>query len=237
MIRVCAIISMMVVLITTPTFIVFADPSIEVSPLTYDFGNVEVGTSHIKSIKVTNVGGHHLMISSITFQSGSSLDFSIINAPELPLFIPPVNGMPNFIEIEIAFQPSAVGSSSTMLDIVSNDPISPTVTVNFAGTGVPSEPPVSVADILAFFDSSVADGTLYGDGMGKSADGRRDALRNMIKAAGGLIDDSFIEKACQQLMDAYNHCDGISIPPDFVVGPVAPELASMILNLIMSLGS
>jgi hypothetical protein len=98
------------------------------------------------------------------------------------------------------------------------------------------EPPVSVADILAFFDESVANGTLYGYGPGKSADGRLNALRNQIEAAGDLIDDGALEDACQQLLNAYERCDGLLRPPEFVAGPAAATLAGMILDLMGELG-
>jgi hypothetical protein len=95
---------------------------------------------------------------------------------------------------------------------------------------------VSVADILSFFDASVADGTLYGAGPGKSAKGRLNALRNMIEAAGDLLDTGLSEEACKKLMNAHKHCDGEPRPPDFITGPAASTLASMILDLIESLG-
>ncbi len=92
------------------------------------------------------------------------------------------------------------------------------VEVLLGGVGTQAEPPPSttIADILDFFDASVADGTLVGNGPGKSANGRKNALRNMIEAAGDLIDDYYVEEACQQLLDAY--------------------LAQMILDLMASLG-
>jgi hypothetical protein len=95
---------------------------------------------------------------------------------------------------------------------------------------------LSIADILAFFDESVDDGTLYGDGPGRSAEGRKKALRNIIEAAGDLIADGYPETACRQLLDAYERCDGLFPPPDFVEGDAAETLAGMILDLIGKLG-
>ena len=93
-----------------------------------------------------------------------------------------------------------------------------------------------IADILDFFDESVADGNLVGDGPGNSAENRLNALRNMIEAEGNLIDAELIEDACWQLQDAYNRTDGESPPPDFVTGDAAAELAGMIEELMESLG-
>jgi hypothetical protein len=53
--------------------------------------------------------------------------------------------------------------------------------------------------ILEFFDDSVADGSLTGSGPGKSANGRLNALRNMLEMAAEFIFVGDIEDACGQL--------------------------------------
>ena len=92
---------------------------------------------------------------------------------------------------------------------------------------IQATPEEQLAEIVEFFDASIADGTLEGNGHGKSADNRRNALGNMIKSAGDLIVGGFIEEACQQLLDAYERADGLPRPPDFA-GEASPELAEMI---------
>jgi hypothetical protein len=209
-------------------------PDIDVNPLVYDFGDVEVGTSEIMIVTIANVGAGDLEVNSISFGSGSSDDFSITAAPSIPVLLDP--GLS--IDVEINFAPDAIGPSTAVLVINSNDPYQGVVEVELSGEGITVEPPpsVTVEEILAFFDASVADGILSGDGPGKSADGRRKALRNMIEAAGDLIDDGYIVEACQQLMDACNRCDDLPRPPDFVDGPARAELAEKIMELIASLG-
>jgi len=212
-----------------PTYISYADPNIVVSPSSNNFGKVEIGTTSTAVITISNMDGHTLIIYSILFQGGSSSDFSLSSAPILPIIISPGT---SFI-VDIEFSPTSEGFTSAILEINSNDPESPTVTVPLNGEGVTQEtPPVSIADILAFFDASIADGTLVGEGPGYSATGRLHALRNMIEAAGELIEDGLIEEAYQQLIDAYYRCDGLFPPPDFVSGPAASTLAGMILDLI-----
>jgi hypothetical protein len=83
--------------------------------------------------------------------------------------------------------------------------------------------------ILSFFDTSVDNGSLVGEGPGRSADERLMALRNMIKEAGILVTAGNIEEACLQLSAAYKKTD--TIFPDFVNGPAASELAKMIGDL------
>ena len=90
--------------------------------------------------------------------------------------------------------------------------------------------------ILDFFDEAVAAKTLSGNGPGRSAEGRLDALRNMLLAAADLIEGGNIGDACQQLEDAYLRTDGHPRPPDFVTGPAAEGLAFMILDLMSDLG-
>jgi hypothetical protein len=206
-----------------------AQQYIEVLPLDHDFGDVQVGTSSTVMITISNMNGHDLEIYSVTL-SGSA-DFAITMAPD------PIVGSGASTAVEVTFTPFATGYVTAVLDIESNDMSAGMVSVSLAGMGVGLEqPPVSVADILAFFDASVADGTLYGDGPGNSADGRRGALRNQIEAAGDLIDDGELASACQQLMDAYGRCDGLPRPPEFVAGPAAATLAQMILDLMGEIG-
>jgi hypothetical protein len=93
----------------------------------------------------------------------------------------------------------------------------------------------TMQEILLFFDTMVANGTLKGDGPGKSADNRLKALRNMLQAAANLIAAGNMEAAYQQLYDAYRKADGDPHIPDFIAGTSEVELAQMILALENSL--
>jgi hypothetical protein len=89
---------------------------------------------------------------------------------------------------------------------------------------------------LEFFDKSVTDGILTGDGPGKSAPHRLNALRNILEMAGDLIAINDIEGACGQLKAASKKCDDEFPPPDFVQGDAAEDLYNMILELMTELG-
>ena len=91
-------------------------------------------------------------------------------------------------------------------------------------------------DILTFINEAVSEQTLWGTGPGKSAKGRLGALRNMVETADNLIEAELFEEGCQQLLDAYRRTDGEPVPPDFVSGSAAPELAGMIEDLMLDLG-
>jgi hypothetical protein len=96
--------------------------------------------------------------------------------------------------------------------------------------------PPNIEAVLKFFDASITDGTLEGYGPGKSANGRLNALRNMLEMAADLINIGDIEGACEQLRAALKKCDGVPKPPDFVTGPAASELYDMIIELMAELG-
>jgi beta propeller repeat protein len=210
----------------------FLTPDISVAPPLVEFGNVEKNKSTTAIVTITNEGDMNLTVSGISLVSGSSNAFSITQVPTTTTIAPGAQA-----DVTITFAPTALGSFSGTLQITSDDPDEGLVEVPLVGIGVYSEKPPEqqIQDILDFFDDSVDDGTLPGDGPGKSAENRRHALRNMIEAAGDLIGNGDIAGACQLLYDTYLKTDGDPQPPDFVKGSAAPELASEILTLMQTL--
>lgn len=203
---------------------------LQVFPREYDFGNVEVGVPETAVI-TTNVGLDPYEIESVVLSGSSYFSVEPLN---LPIILTPVVGYPlqATLHITVNFTPLGEGYHAAEL-LINGQPM-----VSLGGVGVKQEPAssVTVADILAFFDESVADNTPFGAGPGNSTDGRSNDLRNMIEAAGDLIEDGYIEEACRQLLDAYHRCDGEFPPPDFVAGPAAPTLGQMIFDLMAQLG-
>ena len=103
--------------------------------------------------------------------------------------------------------------------------------VALSGTGVSAQPPpTTIQDILNFFDTSVANGTLVGNGPGNSADGRLNAFRNMLIQTSYLISSGNYDAACGQLNAALKRCD------DFVQGDAQVDLKQMISQLMYDLG-
>jgi len=192
-----------------------------------------VGASATQIITVQNVGASSLTVTGISLAPGSG-GFAVTSVPSTPFTLAPSATA----YVSVAFTPTAVGSASGTLRVTCDDPDESQVEVALSGTGVSGETPPSeqLEGILTFFDESVADGSLAGSGPGNSAKGRLGALRNMLEAAGDLIDESRIDEAIQQLQSALLHVDGQPRPPDFVTGSAAAELASMIQQLIVSLG-
>lgn len=207
-----------------------ADPIIEVIPSSHDFGEVDVGSSATAALLVTNFNGHDLVIDAIGFRTGSSTDFTLLGIPVLPRIVNPMG----VLELEVTCAPSAEGDAAAVLEVASNDPARPVLTVEFSGTGMATTPP-TVEDVLAEFDEWVAEGTLVGSGPGGSAEGRLGALRNMIAQAGTYLDQGEVALAVAQLEAVQARCDGDSPPPDFVAGAAAAELHGMVEELIAAL--
>jgi len=206
------------------------EPNIVVSPLSHDFGDVELGTSSTLVVTISNVGNSDLTVSGIALET----DFAITSAPAPAIVVEPTETK----DVEITYTPSALGYNSAVLKITSDDPDEPIVEVQLSAVGIeiPLPPSEQIASILTFFDTSVDGGTLLGDGPGNLAEKRLNALRNMLEAAGDLIEDDFFEEACRQLADAYRRMDGQPQPPDFVKGEAVPELAGMLEELMTTLG-
>ena len=165
---------------------------------------------------------------------GSSAAFDILSTPALPSIVPP----DGTADVSVRFTPIANGVVSATLDITSNDLDEGFVQVALSGAGVPQTPPPSaqIADLLAFFDTAVGAGTLRGAGSGNSADGRLNALRNMIAGAADLIDRGMFAQACSQLLEAYRRTDGEPQPPEFVTGTARAEVAQRIDVIRAGLG-
>lgn len=116
------------------TFLVRAVPvaDIDVSPLTLDFGKVDLDTSSTATVTLSNEGSADLTIGGITLKAETSSDFFITAAPTLPVSIGPLET----VSIAVTYTPSAVDWSSGVLEIVSDDPDESLVEVLLTGAGV-----------------------------------------------------------------------------------------------------
>lgn len=139
--------------------------------------------------------------------------------------------------VGVFFSPSSEGPSAAGMAIFSNDPDEVLVVVEFQGMGIGTAPtPVTIEDILDFFDQSVEAGTLEGRGKRPRVDKLRlKAMRKLLEVVVCLIEADLIEEVCFILNRVYLRSDGLLWPRDFVVGDDCPELNTMILELIDSL--
>lgn len=207
---------------------------IDPAPASVNFGDVSVGTSSTQIVTLENAGDADLSIQSIEFAGGTDAAYQVAS---VSAGIPVALGPGDVIDVQIRFTPSAVASFTGSLRVATDDYDEAIVLVPLAGSGVNDQSlDAEVAGLLAFFDDAVEGGSLVGDGPGKSAENRRDALRNMLVAAGGMIADGEHGEACKQFADAYDRTDGEAQPPDFVEGSAATELRTRIAVLLGSLG-
>ncbi len=121
----------------TPTLTValsgtgIAPRDIDVSPLVLDFGQVSVFSTATRTATISNLGDADLTVTDLTLTG--SLDFAFSpSAPSVP-FIVPGGG---FVDVPIDYTPGEEGPDSGSLDITSDDPDEPTVTVSLSGEGV-----------------------------------------------------------------------------------------------------
>lgn len=118
-----------------------ADPDIDVTPTSHDFGNVTVGNSSTTGVNLANVGEHPLTVQVIVMGPGSSADISVTDAPAVPFTVNPTDS----VDLEVTFSPSAAGVASATLEIYSDDIDEGLVEVSLAGVGVadePADPPI-----------------------------------------------------------------------------------------------
>ena len=105
-----------------------AVPGIQISSSAINFGNDVVGSNSTQALIITNIGSATLVISQIT-ETGSI--FFSDTGFSLPLNV----NAGQQTTITVSFQPTAVGTASGSISIVSNAPTSPTP-VALTGTGI-----------------------------------------------------------------------------------------------------
>jgi hypothetical protein len=118
--------------------------NIVVSPLDYNFGDVELGTSETTIVTISNTGSVDLTLTNMSLWEENMPDppdFSI-EPMKYPMAIPPRGD----IDVRITYSPSTAGSRSVYLEIASNDPDEPLVVVCFSGNGYIQLPEFNLLD-------------------------------------------------------------------------------------------
>jgi hypothetical protein len=106
---------------------VTSQPQLRITPSSFSFGNVAVGTTDSQTIQLSNTGTAALTVSQVSV-AGSAFSTSGLT---LPLTFSP--GQTSTFNVQ--FSPVSAGSASGSLTITSNAPGSP-VTMALAGTGM-----------------------------------------------------------------------------------------------------
>ncbi|MCA9520299.1 MAG: choice-of-anchor D domain-containing protein [Myxococcales bacterium] len=114
-----------------------AEPNIEVSPASHDFGSVNVGQkSAAQVITIANTLNSILSVTQISL--GSSTEFTLdLNGGSNPCASQVKVLKPNeSCTVSVTFSPTSTGAKSATLTISSNDPDTPQVQIALSGTGI-----------------------------------------------------------------------------------------------------
>lgn len=109
-------------------------PDISLNPSSLDFGTVNIGNSPTSTTQVKNVGTADLTVTNIALCAGTSPEFTW-SAPTLPFTVTPSGSE----TISVIYTPTDTGIDTGCLEIGSNDPDTPTATLNVTGSVLPKE--------------------------------------------------------------------------------------------------
>jgi outer membrane protein assembly factor BamB len=103
-------------------------PQINLPYTTWDFGNVAVGDSAVWSMNIGNTGTAPLEVENLQVPGAAP----IFSWQTFPITIEPGES----VNVDIIFKPSAPGPLNTVFQVLSDDPINPSVDVTVVGEGV-----------------------------------------------------------------------------------------------------
>ena len=106
------------------------NPDISISPVSYDYGNVNVGSNSLpQTFTVSNIGDEDLVIGTLSITGTNTSDFNIQNdACSGKTIVPSVD-----CTVETIFAPLTEGPKSANLSTPSNDSDTPTLSVPLSG--------------------------------------------------------------------------------------------------------
>ena len=112
-------------------------PDIAVSPVSYDYGDVQVGTSSAFAFVVTNEGDGDLILGALSLLGADSSQFRADS-----IAVPLTLASKDSLNVGVLFKPTSAGTKTARLVIESNDPDESTLAVLLTGSG--KSDPVSV---------------------------------------------------------------------------------------------
>jgi hypothetical protein len=107
--------------------------AISVNPLELDFGSVEVAAAKTLSVEVTNAGDVGCEVgATVSSDAASSEDDAFVLVSQGSFTVDPGAS----VDVEVEYLPAYLGDDAGALDLISNDPDSPTIVVPLSGSGV-----------------------------------------------------------------------------------------------------
>ncbi|MGD9280541.1 MAG: hypothetical protein PVF60_06605 [Desulfobacterales bacterium] len=207
----------------------------------YDFGNVAVGSKQTASVSISNLSGDNVELSGFSFAPESCIDFSIETSFTEPI---PISAYES-VNVEIGYAPLDVGGCSAILYFYAGYPV-PSNTITLYGTGVeptPEEPtPDNISQRLLEKLQKIIDYTNEGgterayrsSAQDKLSERRLKAFKKSLVVSYHLIENDHFEAAHNKLKEIHKKTDGKPGANDFVPSEKAPQLASMLQDLIDS---
>lgn len=114
---------------------------LQVTPVSIAFGAVDVNDTGWAPITMRNIGNAPVTVQAITMSGGSSPNFSFVGLPAVPLTL----GQNQAATFKAVFKPSSIGAQTGVVQISSDDPVNPGITVSLSGQGVQqNKPPTAV---------------------------------------------------------------------------------------------
>jgi beta propeller repeat protein len=215
-------------LLTVPIDGRATQPDIAVAPSQVQFGDVEVGKSTVALVAIQNTGNAALNVTCALGPAPAGVSLTPVTTQVEP---------GASYDVPLTFAPTVAGAVSGALKISTNVPGKEVVTVPITGNGVATQLPPSamIKDLLAFYDASVASGSLTSVSSGKAGKLELAAMRAMIEAAGDLIAHNRYPLAKIALQAVHRFCDGNNRPADLVKGTARAELDTRVLAIIAKL--
>lgn len=145
--------------LVSPTLIIAlsglgGEQDIDAAPASLSFGGQDIdgGPSAPLAVAISNTGTAPLAIASVTVTGANASDFAISADTGETTIAPGASR-----EVQVVFDPSALGASTAALTVASDDPDEPALVVPLDGTGTDQNITVSPAS-LSFGDQAISAG-------------------------------------------------------------------------------
>jgi hypothetical protein len=138
----------------------YQDKKISVSPNSNSFSGWEIGqSSKVAEFTISNSGSLPLTISNVTLSTNPSNQFHFVGTPNVPKTLAAGETM----SVKTQYTAAVLGSATGYLQIVSDDPFTPTYSVSLNASGVHPNLQISPASGVVDFGSVPVDGAQYAE--------------------------------------------------------------------------
>ncbi len=129
-----------------------AIPEIDLVPVAVDYGQIFVGASSNRDVRVRNIGTGSLTVTSVELDLAASQNFLLSAVPGLPASVNPGQEL----VFTVRYLPSSAGSHNGLVVIESDDSDEAVATVSLSGVAVPPVvPEIDVSPLSVDFGSIV----------------------------------------------------------------------------------